>query len=473
MKRIAIGIALALVLAALAAVILHRFLGLRAEVTGTGYVPLVSLYDEDRHLESLEAHRSSQAGATPAPATTLPAAEVAAPADRPVAVSAAAPAPWPRYRGPAMDGRYPGRILTVWPADGPPLLYKQPIGGGYSSFTVGGGLAYTLEQRGKEELVAAYEPRTGREVWTDRWSARFSEGMGGDGPRSTPAYEAGRVFALGAAGELRALDARTGGLLWRTNILEDAGVSNLQWGMASSPLPVDGLVVALPGGRGASVVAYDQASGEEAWRALDDRAAYTAPMAVELAGERQLLVVTAERALGLGHDGQGPLWEYPWTTEYDVNAAQPLLVTENRFFLSAGYGHGAALVEIVRTGKGLEAREVWSNTQMKNKLSSSVLFEGYLYGLDEGILACVDAATGERRWKRGRYGHGQLLLADGHLIVLSERGDLALVRANPERHEELALVSALRGKTWNNPALVDGVLLVRNTTEMAAFDVAR
>ena len=159
--------------------------------------------------------------------------------------------------------------------------------------------------------------------------------------------------------------------------------------------------------------------------------------------------------------------------QYDVNASQPVVVAENRVFLSSGYGHGAVMLEIVRADRSWSVREVWRNIRMKNQFSSTLLHDGYLYGLDESILACLDAATGDVKWKGGRYGYGQVVLASGHLIVLTESGELALVRATPDGHQELARVPAIDGKTWNHPALSDGYLLVRNGNEMAAFDLNR
>ncbi|HEY7697762.1 MAG TPA: PQQ-binding-like beta-propeller repeat protein, partial [Vicinamibacteria bacterium] len=265
-----------------------------------------------------------------------------------------------------------------------------------------------------------------------------------------------------------------GELLWERNILEDAGADNLQWGMSASPLIVDERVVVLPGGsNGSSVVAYDKRTGETLFRSLDDVQAYTSPMLVTLSGERQVLVVSASRATGIGVDDGNLLWDYPWVTNQGINVAQPLVLDENRVFLSAGYGHGAAVLEVTQDESGFRARPVWSNTRMKNKFTSSVLYQGYIYGLDEAILACLDAATGDLKWKGGRYGYGQLLLASGHLIVLTERGELVLVRATPEKHEELATFPAIEGKTWNHPAIADGVLLVRNANEMAAFRLAQ
>ena len=165
------------------------------------------------------------------------------------------------------------------------------------------------------------------------------------------------------------------------------------------------------------------------------------------------------------------LWEYPWSTNMGISVAQPLLLGHDRVFLSAGYGHGAAVIEVSRTGDRLATRTIWENLRMKNKFTSSVLHEGYIYGLDESILACVEAATGELKWKAGRYGYGQIMLAGDHVIVLTEDGELALVKATPARHDEVARFQAIEGKTWNHPVITDGRLLVRNVREMAAFDI--
>jgi outer membrane protein assembly factor BamB len=155
-----------------------------------------------------------------------------------------------------------------------------------------------------------------------------------------------------------------------------------------------------------------------------------------------------------------------------INAAQPLLVGDDRVFVSAGYGQGAAVFEVLRSGPGFTTRAVWQNIRMKNKFGSSVLHGGFIYGMDEAILACIDAATGDLKWKGGRYGYGQIVLAGDHIVVLTEDGQVVLVKATPESHQELARFDAIEGKTWNHPVIAEGRLLVRNLREMAAFDIA-
>ncbi|MGB7925882.1 MAG: PQQ-binding-like beta-propeller repeat protein [Pyrinomonadaceae bacterium] len=381
---------------------------------------------------------------------------------------------WTDFRGPGRDGRYDeAAVRTNWPAQGLPLLWRQPVGGGYASFVVAEGRAFTIEQRRNQEVVAAYDTGTGRELWTNGWQAEFRESMGGDGPRATPTWHDGRVYALGAAGELRCLEAKTGKLIWNRNILSDNQASNLQWGMSASPLIVDDKVIVLPGGTaGKSVVAYNRLTGAPLWKSLNDEASYTSPMLVTLAGRRQVLIVTANRALGVAPEDGALLWEYPWGNSQSINVSQPIVVNSNRFFISAGYGKGAALVEVSGSGKAFAARAVWENNSMKNKFNSSVLHNGYVYGLDEGILTCVEVATGERKWKGGRYGYGQVVLASGHLIVTTETGEIALVRAAPDQYTEVAKFSALEGRTWNNPAISNGRLLVRNATQMACYNLS-
>jgi outer membrane protein assembly factor BamB len=516
------GGAAILLIAAMLAILVYGF-GMRISRGGSGMRPIVTFGSRSAHFDRLEAHRAGQrtghqdtrapataGAATPesapgAPARPQPLRGSAAPttADpaRPAAshvaavqapdnaaepqpsAHASAPTPpgtggrssayWTGFRGPRRDGIYTQQpVRTTWPPEGLTPLWEQPAGEGYASFAIANGRAFTIEQRREKEVVAAYDVTTGRELWTNAWDAHFSDSMGGDGPRATPTWHQGKLYALGAEGELRCLDAETGKLLWRHDILGENDASNLSWAMAGSPLVVDDKVIVLPGGRrGRSVVAYHKDSGAPLWAALDDKQAYTAPMVATLAGRRQLIVVSAARAAGLTLEAGRLLWEYPWVTDFGVNAAQPIVVGANRLFLSAGYGHGAAVLELTAEREGYRARAVWQNTRMKNKFTSSVLHQGHIYGLDEAILACIDASTGELKWKGGRYGYGQLVLANGHLIVLAENGELVLVAASPDSHQELARFAALEGKTWNHPALSDGYLLVRNGQEMAAFDL--
>lgn len=383
---------------------------------------------------------------------------------------------WTDFRGPARDGLYNERpVLTEWPLDGIPRLWRQPCGGGYASFVVAEGRAITIEQRWDREVIVAYEIDTGREVWNRSYEARFQEWMGGEGPRATPTYFDTFVYSLGATGELRALSAASGSPLWEQNILKDTGAENLKWGLAASPIVVDRALIVLNGNGAAnqSVVAYDSLSGRRLWSALSDRMTYASPIRATLAGRDQIVFHTATRVVGFDTATREVLWEVPWEVQYEAACAVPILAGADRVFVSSGYGAGAAMIQVQRVGQAFSATPLWQNRSMRNKFNASVLWKDHLYGLDEGVLACVNAATGDQVWRDGRYGYGQVLLADDHLFIVSGDGILAVVEATPAGFREKHRTRALTGKTWNVPAFAYGRLLIRNGSEMTCFDLRR
>lgn len=445
--------------------------GLRIVLDGGLGMHLAFTQSPDKRAAEIEKHREAQRAQAPAvPPSPQPDAPAPAPIEATISSSTLAPSThWTSFRGPDRDGHYrQQQVRTDWGASLAPL-WKQPVGSGYASFVVAEGRAFTIEQRGSRELAAAYDLMTGRELWTSAWNARFQSGMGGDGPRSTPTWHDGRLYAFGGTGELRALDAATGQTIWRTDVLADARADNLEHGASASPLIVDNTVVVLAGGdNGQSIVAYDRLTGTRTWGALDDRASYSSPMLVTLAGVRQILTFTQRRLVGLAPDNGKLLWELPW----NGNVAQPLITAPDRVFISTE--GDAAMIQLSAGADGtLGARELWRTTRMNAKFTSPVLHDGFIYGLDEAILSCIDATTGDPKWKGGRYGYGQVMLASGYLIVLTEEGELALVRADPTAHQEITRFPAIAGQTWNHPAISDGILLIRNAEEMAAFDLRK
>ena len=448
-----------IVYAALIIWLLMRFTPLEVEWRG-GFPPVLTFHKTDPNYDAVEAHRARQA-AQPATLTT----------NAPVARSRY----WSGFRGPNRDGHYTELPIRMnWPATGLRPLWRQPVGGGYASFAIAEGRAFTIEQRRDTEAITCYDIVTGRELWGRSYAAFFTESMGGEGPRATPTYDAGRIYSLGGTGEFYCLDATTGNVLWRKNILTENGALNLTWAQSASPLIVEDKLIVAPGGaNGRSVVAYHKLTGERIWGSLNEEAAYSSPMRVTLAGQTQLLVAVLDRVVGLKIEDGSVLWEFPWTVQMNNrNIAQPVILGTNRFLLSAGYGTGCVAVEVTRSENAFVARDVWRNKNLKNKFGSSVFWQGHVYGLDEDMLVCIDAETGARRWKAGRYEYGQVLLAGGQLIVLCGNGDLAIVLATPERHDELIRFPAIEGKTWNHPAIGEGYLLVRNALEMTCFDIA-
>ena len=376
---------------------------------------------------------------------------------------------FPGFLGPRRDGVVHGAPLaTDWDERPPRELWRIPMGEGWSGFAVSGGRAVTQEQYGSEERVTCYDLETGRLLWSHADETRWEDSLGGPGPRATPTVAGGHVFALGATGLLNVLDLATGEVVWSRNVLSDHGASPPTYGVASSPLVVDDRVVVMAGGAGASLAAYDVADGRLRWAAGDDGAGYSSPALRVLHGVPQIVVLTADHVLAHDLDDGRILWQREWPGDTQ-RAANPVVLPDARVVASTGYGVGAKLLAISRDDAGFSVATVWESRALKAKFANFVHLDGYLYGLDDGILTCVSAADGSRVWKNGRYGHGQLLLTGGLLLVLSERGDVALVDATPEEYRQLAVFGALHAKTWNHPALAGSRLLVRNDREAAAY----
>jgi outer membrane protein assembly factor BamB len=494
MRRALLGIVAIVVLCIAVLAELYFVQGMRVDMTGNMKYKRITWGSELRkHDADLEASRARQRAETPAPShVEVPSGSVEAPlptapvpprsSDAPVTAREVKPeikatpvSYWTDFRGPHRDGVYSeGAITTDWPAQGLPRLWKQPIGGGYASFSFGEGRAYTIEQRRDNEAVTAYDPETGRELWAFLYPASFDEPLGGPGPRATPVYHDGLVYSLGAKGDFYCLLAATGKPKWSKNILTDNHASNKGWAMAGSPLVVDDKVIVTPGGtNGRSIVAYDRVTGAPAWHSLNDRTGYTSPILAEVTGHKQIVWVSAERAVGIAPEDGKLLWDYPYPAGMDMNCSQPIATDASHVLLSSSDAGGAVLLEISKSGDAYSAHEVWKTNRFKNKFNSSVIYQGYAYGFDEAILACIDLKTGELKWKGGRYGYGQLLLAGDHLVVTTEEGDVVLVKAAPDGFHEVARFPAVEGKTWNIPAIDHGLLLVRNTTEMTCFRIGR
>ena len=379
---------------------------------------------------------------------------------------------FPQFLGPNRDARLLGpRLSTDWTQHPPEQLWKQPIGLGWSSFAIAGELAVTQEQRGSRQLVVAYELRSGKVVWVHTDQTQFHSALGGDGPRATPTISRqGRVYTLSPRGLLNCLELETGKLLWQRNIESEHAAGGLQWGRSSSPLLVDDLVVVNPGSSPhRSLAAYHQLSGELAWTSGNAVTSYASPTLLTLLGRPQILMVNQQSLTAHSPDDGRVLWEQAFPSR-QPHCSQPVAVADDLVFVSSGYGIGSKLFRIGAGEEGKYRSEtVWESRGLRTKFTNTVLHKGSLYGLDEGILVCLDPETGRRRWKRGRYGHGQLILVGELLLITSEQGEVALVEANPERFQEVARFPAIEGNTWNTPALSGDLLLVRNHQEAAAY----
>ena len=393
---------------------------------------------------------------------------------------------FPQFLGPRRNQAVEHvRLRSDWQAHPPQLLWRQEIGAGWSGFAVVNGLAVTIEQRGELEAVTCYERLTGVMRWAHSTRARHATLMGDVGPRSTPTIDEGRVYALGATGVLLCLDGATGEPIWRHELQAEYGVTQAEdeesvaWGRAASPLIVEDLVVVPAGGprdgRKVSLVAFDKRSGAKVWEGGTHQISYSSPCLATLLGERQILIVLEDFVAAHDPRDGRQLWEHPWPGKSSSNASasQPVPVADDRVLLTKGYGVGALLLEVARDGAGQwSAAPLWQAPVMKTKFSNVVVDDGYVYGLDDSALSCIELATGRRIWKRGRYNHGQILRVGRHLLVQAEAGTVVLVQLDPQRHTELGSFPALDDKTWNNPCLSGPYLLVRNSREAACYKLA-
>lgn len=376
------------------------------------------------------------------------------------------------------------KLNPDWEKFPPKLLWRQPIGGGWSAFSIVNGFAVTMEQRGPEEQVSCYSLDSGKHHWTVFWNERFF--LFGDGPRSTPAISGGKVFALGALGHLTCIDGNSGKVIWERELLKDLGLHwseenrEVSFGRSNSPLVVGNTVVVPGGGKAGkyvSLLAYDVETGEIRWKGGDQQISYSSPVLADLLGDKQILIVNEKTVSGHNPETGLELWSYPWpsSSKKDANVSQPVPLGGDRILLTKGYQMGAAVIQLSGSHKGepIKVNRVWRNPDvLKTKFTNVAVFGNFAYGLSDTRLECVDLRTGIRCWKKGRYGYGQLLRVGNLLLVQGEYGKLSLVSLDPQTpNKVLGSIQALKGKTWNNIALYKNYLLVRNATETACYEL--
>ena len=401
-------------------------------------------------------------------------ASVAAPAVQAAAPVVAVPSgEFPQFLGPTRDGILSGlRLDPDWSAHSPQLLWRQPVGAGWSGFVVAAGRAITQEQDGPDELVTAYDLLTGRRLWAHADAAHYGNPIGGEGPRATPTIVGERVYTLGSTGRLNVLDLATGRVLWTRDLIADSGATMPEWGYAGSPLMLGDKVIVSAGGHSdKSLLAYRADTGELLWGAGTDGAGYGSPFLTTLAGRSQILAFNGHRITAHDPINGTVLWEHPWGIGYP-HVAVPVLAGSDRVMFTSGYGVGAELLQVAtKSGGELGVSRVWQSKKLKAKFANPVARDGFVYGLDDGILACVDLADGSQRWKEGRYGHGQGLLVADLFLLMAENGELILLRPTPTAPNELARHRVFSSKTWNPIALAGEFLLVRNDQEAACLKV--
>lgn len=405
-------------------------------------------------------------------ASRHPASESTPLANAPEDELAIQPGDWPGFKGGEREGVVSGAELGDWSANTPAMAWRHRIGPGWSSMAIVDGRLLTQEQRGASEAVVCYDAATGEELWAHLDSGRFDEALSGTGPRGTPGFCANRVYSLGARGLLNCLSATTGEPVWSHDLVAEYGAAVPQWGTSSSPLITDQLVIVYAAGSdGRGLVAFHAETGQQVWAAPAGTQSYSSPQLITIAGVPQVVMHDNKRLFAVDPDGGKLLWETPHPDENTVPMLQPHPVNQSALIM--GWADGIARLRVEQQGAVWIVSEQWKSNRFKPGFNDFVIHEGFIYGLDDGIFCCVDAADGKRMWKKGRYGFGQILLLpeQDRIVVLTEKGDVVLLATDSTKLEELARFPAIEGKCWNHPVLAHGRLFVRNGEEMAAYVV--
>ncbi|MDP1560356.1 MAG: PQQ-binding-like beta-propeller repeat protein, partial [Pirellulaceae bacterium] len=393
-------------------------------------------------------------------------------ARRPTTASFQQPA-WPGFRGPDRDGKQKGQVFSAdWKSQPPRQIWRIKLGPAWSSFAVADQFLVTQEQRGPYEAIVCYDAETGLEVWAREIKSRFFDELGGLGPRATPTIADGRVYALGAEGWLVCLDA-DGEIVWQVDLGELTKEEPPMWGYSCSPLVHNGLVMVHAAGSGdRGIVAFDAATGEVRWSVPADKQSYSSLQLTRFFGGEQVVFLGGDGATFLD-PATGQTLHFHEHKIMGYRAVQPAVIDPQRLMLTSEFG-GARVIELAKSEEGLSSKEVWTTRNLKPDFNDFVTHQGFAYGFDGSVFACVDLQDGRRAWKQGRYGKGQvLLLADSNLllVIAEESGDLVLLEANPEELVERGTITALDGKTWNHPVVIGKRLYLRNAKEAVCYEL--
>ncbi|MHB1423992.1 MAG: PQQ-binding-like beta-propeller repeat protein [Gemmataceae bacterium] len=395
-----------------------------------------------------------------------------------IAVVCSIAADWPRFLGPNRNGASTETgLLQSWDAKGPPLLWQTKVGAGYSAPVVAGERLILFHRVGDEEVVTCLDAGTGKKIWEHRDPTRYADPLGkGDGPRSTPLLAGERVYTLSPGGRLLCLKLTDGGKVWQRQLLDDYNVPRSYFGVGTSPILEGGRLLVNVGGRAAGIVAFDKDDGKEVWKATEDGASYSSPVAATIDGVRHVVFFTRQGIVSLDPANGNLRFRKRWRSRMDasVNAATPVVVGD-RLFFTACYETGAILVRAKKDG----IEELWSNDRsLSCHFGTPVYQDGYLYGFDgrqeSGTeFRCVDVNNGKVQWSKEDFGCGALILADGNLIVLSESGELVLVECKSDKYREKARAAVLTGPCRTHLALANGRLYARDNRKLVCWKMAK
>jgi outer membrane protein assembly factor BamB len=381
---------------------------------------------------------------------------------------------WSQWRGKNRDGVSAERgLLKDWPAGGPKLAWTaKGAGEGYSSFAVAGGKVYTLGARGGTEYTMAFDEATGKKLWEVATGSRFRNDRG-DGPRATPTIDGGQVYAYGASGDLAVLDADTGKIAWKLNVIEKFGGRNITWGLSESPLVMPDRILINAGGSNASIIAVNRKDGSLLWKSGSDEAGYSSAILLPFQGIPQAIFFSASHGVAVDARDGRELWTYGKASNGTANVATPI-ARGNKVFFSSDYGTGGGLVALSGTGNKITASEVYFTREMRNHHASSVLVGDHLYGFSSAILTAMKFETGEVAWRDRSVGKGSVVFADDRLYLFSENGVAGLAEANPAGYKEHGRFEIRTGSlpTWSHPVVANGKLYLRDQDTIYAYSVA-
>ncbi len=400
---------------------------------------------------------------------------------------------FPQFLGPDRSGIFGSISLNAdWQQNPPKLLWKQPIGLGWSGFATRNGFAVTMQQVGEQECVSCYRVDDGQLVWNYEIRRRHENILGGVGPRSTPTIHEGRVYAMGGVGNLSCLDGATGKPIWEVDLLKLANIavidqkngrgesfnvekSNVSWGRAASPLVYQSLVI-VPLSAKHTLVALDRQTGALVWYGGDQPPGYGSPVICEIGGKPQVVIVNESSVTGHDPNDGTELWYHPrgGSSSGDANTSQATLVGKNLVLVSKGYGLGGELIRLEpKDERTFAATSVWKSRRvLKTKLSNPVVHDGLAYALSSEVLECVELKDGERLWRAPeRFGHGQIVIVGKHILAHTEDGQLVLIDLNATEYRELGRIKTIEGVCWNTIAFYGDRVLVRSEIEAACFQL--
>lgn len=379
---------------------------------------------------------------------------------------------WPHWRGPNHNGISAEKgWLTSWPKEGLKTLWKAKVGIGFSAVTVSAGKAYTMGNAQEKDTVFCFDATTGAVIWKHSYPAPLDPRYYDGGASCTPTVDGSVVYTLSRRGILLAMDAATGAVRWEKNLAKDLSLKVPEWGFAGAPLVRGKLLILNAGGLGTAV---DKSSGEVIWTNGKESAGYSAALPYSHFGKDAVAFAALQHIAAVETATGKVLWKFPWETQYDINAADPIIQGEE-VFVSSGYEHAGAVLRLQKAG---DPTQLWKNKSLKTQFSTAVVIDGHIYGVDgntgrDCTLTCLEWRTGAVKWQKKGVGMGSLMAADGKLIIQWEKGELVLVSARADKYEELSRAQVMGGKSWTQPVLANGKIYVRNATgDVVCVDVS-